>query len=115
MCQLSDIDNNLDKINTDPNTKKFSLENPKKLGYLITLEANQLEKSIGILNHSKLGEFVKQTPSKIAFLTKASDDSEKLLRFVKAKETVSNIKSVRTSKSFVEQVKQKDGEKNREI
>ena len=93
---FTDINSNLSKIQNDPNTKRFALANPKKLGYLMTLDSRKLDKAIEILNHPKMEEFATKNPQEIAFLTKISDDPEKLLRAVAAIGRFPSLKSVKS-------------------
>lgn len=110
------------KLLNNPKDKEFALANPKKLGYLITLEADKIEKAIRVLNHHTLGDLIKLQPEEISFLTRVSEDPEKLLNAVLAIETTSNhqfvnsssdsfFKSIKDSKSFVEKIKEKDEER----
>jgi hypothetical protein len=92
---FSQITNHLKKILADPKAKEFAIANPKKLGYLMTLEEKKFKKAMGILNHKKLGEFVRINPQQIATLTRVSDDPEKLLRAVHAIKEDPNISSLK--------------------
>lgn len=92
---FSQITHHLQRILEDPKAKEFALTNPKKIGYLITLEEGKFNKAIGILNHPKLGDFVKNNPEQIATLAKVSDDPEKLLRAVHAIKEDPALRSVK--------------------
>lgn len=92
---FAQITSHLEQIAADPAAKAFALANPKKLGYLMTLEERKFNKSMGILNHPKLGEFVRNNPEQIATLTRVSDDPEKLLRAAHAIKEDPSLRSVK--------------------
>lgn len=92
--EFSQINKNLESIINNPKAKEFALANPKKLGYLMTLDERKFMQAMGILNHPKLGGFVRDNPDQIATLARVSNDPEKLLRVVHAIQTSPNIRSV---------------------
>lgn len=59
---------------SDPTTKAFALDNPKKLGYLMTLSYDKLEKAFVILTNTALGDFVMRNPKQIVTLVRISED-----------------------------------------
>lgn len=83
----SQIKENLNTVISDTKAHDYALENPKKLGYLITLDKVQLDRAIEIINHKILGKIVKENPEQIAKLVKdlsinwsnSSSNSEPLL------------------------------------
>ena len=93
---------NLQLILNNPKAKEFALNNPKKLGYLITIDKKKLNKAVGIINHPILGAFTAKNPEQIATLIKASDDPEKLLRVVLELERNPNLRTVKTLASLTE-------------
>lgn len=66
----SQIKENLNIIISDTTAHDYALTNPKKLGYLITLDKVQLDRAIEIINHKTLGKIVKEKPEQIAKLVK---------------------------------------------
>lgn len=70
------ITENLVAINKDPKTLAYALANPKKLGYLMTLDKNSLTRAVTILNDQTLGDFVMNNPEQIAQLVKTSVNPE---------------------------------------
>lgn len=91
---FAQITDHLKRIVDDSAAKDFALANPKKLGYLMTLDEEKFKKVMGILNHPKLGGFLRDNPNQIAALARVSDDPEKLLRAVHAINKNPSLRSV---------------------